>query len=162
MKTLTIKQPWASLIVTPSSEDSTKGIKDIENRTWPTKFRGTVLIHAGASTTFNAFMPDGSTVNDKLEELGLNWFYYDIPHSAIIGSVDIVDCVVNHPSVWAEKNNPADLPEGITFIKPVYNWVLENAVLFENPILNVKGKLSLWDYQFSEEDMKKAILKASM
>ena len=34
MKTLTIKQPWATLIA--------MGIKDIENRTWPTKFRGTI------------------------------------------------------------------------------------------------------------------------
>lgn len=38
MKTITIKQPWAWLIAS--------GIKDIENRTWPTKFRGRVLIHA--------------------------------------------------------------------------------------------------------------------
>jgi hypothetical protein len=40
MKTLTIKQPWASLIV--------EGLKDIENRTWATKFRGRVLVHAAA------------------------------------------------------------------------------------------------------------------
>ena len=39
MKAITIKQPWASLIV--------EGIKDIENRTWKTSFRGRVLIHAG-------------------------------------------------------------------------------------------------------------------
>lgn len=40
MKTISIKQPWASLIV--------EGVKDIENRTWRTKFRGRVLVHAGA------------------------------------------------------------------------------------------------------------------
>lgn len=39
MKAITIKQPWASLIVS--------GLKDIENRTWKTNFRGRVLIHAG-------------------------------------------------------------------------------------------------------------------
>jgi len=41
MKAITIKQPWASLIV--------HGIKDIENRTWPCpkKYLGQrVLIHA--------------------------------------------------------------------------------------------------------------------
>ena len=38
MKVITIKQPWASL--------ACLGIKDIENRTWATKIRGTVLIHA--------------------------------------------------------------------------------------------------------------------
>lgn len=41
MKAITIKQPWASLIV--------HGIKDIENRTWLTHFRGRVLIHAAGS-----------------------------------------------------------------------------------------------------------------
>lgn len=40
MKAITIKQPWASLIVV--------GIKDVENRTWKTNFRGRVLIHASA------------------------------------------------------------------------------------------------------------------
>lgn len=35
MKALTIKQPWASLIV--------HGIKDIENRTWRTDYRGPVI-----------------------------------------------------------------------------------------------------------------------
>lgn len=57
--------------------------------------------------------------------------------SAIIGSVEIVDCVINHPSVWAEKG--------------VYNWVLANPVLFEKPILNVKGKLGFWDYELPEK-----------
>lgn len=36
VKVLTVKQPWASLIV--------HGIKDIENRSWQTNFRGRVLI----------------------------------------------------------------------------------------------------------------------
>jgi len=43
MKALSIRQPWAWLIV--------NGHKDIENRTWPTRFRGRVLIHAGKGMT---------------------------------------------------------------------------------------------------------------
>ena len=39
MKVLTIKQPWASLIV--------NGYKEYEFRTWKTNFRGEFLIHAG-------------------------------------------------------------------------------------------------------------------
>ena len=38
MKALSIRQPWASLIVA--------GIKDIENRSWVTNYRGKLLIHA--------------------------------------------------------------------------------------------------------------------
>lgn len=30
--------------------------------------------------------------------------------------------------------------------KLIYNWVLANPVLFENPILNVKGQLTFWEY----------------
>ena len=144
MKTLTIKQPWASLIA--------MGIKDIENRTWPTKYRGTILIHAGKK-------PAGSihgllTTDQKYCASDQRPHAFVPLFGAIIGSVDIIDCVENHPSVWAERNNPADLPEGMVFIKPVYNWVLENAVLFEEPILNVKGKLSLWDFKLPENDSK--------
>lgn len=40
MKALSVRQPWAWLIV--------NGYKDIENRSWNTKFRGPVLIHASS------------------------------------------------------------------------------------------------------------------
>jgi len=43
MKAISIRQPWAWLIV--------NGYKDIENRSWPTKFRGRVLIHASKGMT---------------------------------------------------------------------------------------------------------------
>lgn len=38
MKVLTIREPWASLIL--------EGKKTIETRTWKTKYRGAVLLHA--------------------------------------------------------------------------------------------------------------------
>lgn len=41
MKAISIRQPWAWLIV--------NGFKDIENRSWRTKYRGPVLIHASAA-----------------------------------------------------------------------------------------------------------------
>jgi hypothetical protein len=43
MKALSIRQPWAWLIV--------KGYKDIENRTWATKLRGRVFVHASKGMT---------------------------------------------------------------------------------------------------------------
>ncbi len=39
MKVLTIKQPWATLIM--------QGDKRFEFRSWQTKYRGELLIHAG-------------------------------------------------------------------------------------------------------------------
>lgn len=41
MKALTIRQPWASLIAA--------GVKTIETRSWSTKYRGRLAIHAGLS-----------------------------------------------------------------------------------------------------------------
>ena len=42
MKAISLKQPWASLIVS--------GRKTIELRTWNTKFRGEFYIHASKTT----------------------------------------------------------------------------------------------------------------
>ncbi len=126
MKTLSIKQPWASLIA--------HGIKDIENRTWKTNFRGRILIHATANPAAEPYMIFSDEQIDVIEN---NMFeiigsYYD--NSMIIGSVEIVDCVQNDPSVWAEQG--------------VWNWKLANPILFEKPIEGVKGKLMLWNYEF--------------
>ena len=38
MKTLSVRQPWASLLVS--------SLKDIENRTWAPSFKGRIMIHA--------------------------------------------------------------------------------------------------------------------
>lgn len=71
------------------------------------------------------------------------------PHGAIIGEVDIIDCVINHDSIWAEKTE--GVMSGNQFYynekEVVYNWVLANSVKYEKPILNVKGKLSFWEYE---------------
>lgn len=145
MKAISIKQPWASLIA--------HGIKDVENRTWkcPQKYIGErVLIHVSASKMSSL----QKTLNlDQLKsferEVGPE---YDLDKlfakSSIIGSVEIVDCVINHPSIWAEKTA---LPEQLDN-KCIWNWVLSNPILFDEPILNVKGKLRFWDYEFSEYD----------
>ena len=39
MKALTIKEPWATLIIS--------GYKKYEFRSWKTNYRGKILIHAG-------------------------------------------------------------------------------------------------------------------
>lgn len=149
MKAISIKQPWASLICS--------GIKDIENRTWKTNFRGKVLIHASAKPwNYNKLCHYLTNYLDN-ENLELQKIIRDnnfssrwiesLPTSAIIGSVEIVDCIVNHPSIWAEKSlNKEDLnPLSWDVIKPTYNWVLANPILFDKPI-PAKGRLQFWDY----------------
>lgn len=145
MKAITIKQPWASLIV--------EGIKDVENRTWkcPEKYIGKrVLIHASAKPIkdgMGALSVCQITASDE-------WFknLKLIPVlGAIIGSVEIVDCVINHQSVWAEKSyfnvtsNPLPLEEENEPDYIVYNWILSNPIKFDKPI-PAKGKLSFWEF----------------
>lgn len=152
MKTITIKQPWASLIC--------QGIKDIENRTWPTKYRGRVLVHAGMAKT-NEYWPYKEPTRTYLERgryAGITFSEMKrgvvdscpLEFGAIIGSVEIVDCVINHPSIWAEKSpfagEAVELPHGeLELIKPTYNWVLANPIRFPEPI-PIKGRLGFWDY----------------
>lgn len=78
MKALSIKQPWAWLIV--------NGYKDVENRCWPTNQRGKILIHAGKS----------------IDREGLAYVKREFPRiplpetfetGGIVGEVDIVDCI---------------------------------------------------------------------
>lgn len=143
MKALSIKQPWASLIA--------HGIKDIENRTWPTKFRGRIYIHASAKSAGNLIdLLNHCQMSELIDYQYLNNQFVDAEFfSAIIGEVDIIDCVINHPSVWAEKTHQIGITlEGAPLYRgqKIYNWVLANAVLYNEPILNVKGKLSFWNY----------------
>lgn len=93
---LSIRQPWAWLIIA--------GLKDIENRSWPTRFRGPVLIHAakawgpdehydanevdlGRSPVDGSALP--TTHPPKLYQRG-----------GIVGVAEIVDCVTSHASRW--------------------------------------------------------------
>jgi len=151
MKALTIKQPWAQLIV--------DGIKDIENRTWKTNFRGRVYIHASQKAIPMNGLPNGfNPTKEQWQDLVHN--HWDIkegrlpdlmaayPCSAIIGEVEIIDCVLNHTSIWAQHiAKVIKVIDGVktTIDVPVYNWVLANPVKYYEPILNIKGALSFWD-----------------
>ena len=110
MKAITIKQPWASLIV--------HGIKDIENRSWacPWKYIGhRVLIHASGKPV-EMRNPNSVFTKAQWDSLPIEFqrkiiCAEGIVNSAIIGSVEIIGCSINHPSKWAEKtdecvNNP--------------------------------------------------------
>ena len=156
MKAISEKQPWASLIV--------HGIKDVENRTWPCprKYIGKrVLIHSSGShgKKFKVNLTDEQT-NAAFATIAKECMFGSLPFGSIIGSVEIVDCVINHPSIWAEKTESytagmnSKLHEDITGKKVIYNWVLANPILFSEPI-PAKGKLSFWEYENinSEDDI---------
>jgi len=118
MKALSIRQPWAWLIV--------NGYKDIENRTWPTQFRGRVMIHAGQAV-------DGQVLALWRVDSVLNTVPMpSISHlttGAIIGEVYITGCVTESTSPW--------------FCGP-YGFVIANPQAYEVPI-PYKGKLGFFE-----------------
>lgn len=145
MKTISIKQPWAYLICS--------GIKDIENRSWkcPQKYIGErVWIHASANrdSRLNSMSRSLFTENQWESVLGRKIdgiFEKMLIPSAIIGSVEIVGCVINHQSIWAEKSH-YEVNLALHPLRPIYNWVLANPILYEKPIFGVKGKLGFWEF----------------
>jgi hypothetical protein len=162
MKALSVRQPYATLICTPREDNPLLGIKDIENRTTRTHFRGRIYIHASAKWHDSTKSNDARDlltweqnrviphqVHGLFIDQGIIVKDHEIPLSAIIGEVDIIDCVVNHHSIWAEKTKGNYVGDGVFVLseKPIYNWVLANPVLYDKPILNVKGKLSFWEFE---------------
>ena len=92
MKALSIQQPWAWLIV--------NGYKDIENRSWVTKLRGRFLVHASQKYDHSAMNthPQRHVIKSILDAKGLK--ADDLPRGGIVGSVEVLDCVAHHSSLW--------------------------------------------------------------
>ncbi len=94
---LSIRQPWAWLILHAG--------KDIENRCWPTKFRGRFLIHAAKGCTMREFMDASDFVHDLLIREGTGRKHLmpgpkEIDRGGIVGEAEIVDCVRASKSPW--------------------------------------------------------------
>ena len=124
MKALSIRQPWAWLIAA--------GYKDIENRRWSTKFRGRIYVHAAMRFDKNAIMATPLSRKNFLDERAQSAIE-DLSHtwrsSAIIGEVDIVDCVTSSDSPWFTGR---------------YGFILANPKLYDNPI-PCKGKRNFFE-----------------
>ena len=89
-RALTIKNPWAALFVS--------GTKDIENRSWPIRYRGWIFIHAGKTREDAEWEACRSLMRHAgiplTPENGTSHY------GGIVGIARIVDCVTQHPSPW--------------------------------------------------------------
>lgn len=85
MKALSIRQPWAWLIV--------HGHKDVENRTWRTDVRGDLLIHAGKAIDTEGY----DWVQRTFPEIRLPR-QFDL--GGIVGQAVLTDCVQSLASPW--------------------------------------------------------------
>lgn len=96
MEALSIRQPWAWAIAA--------GHKNVENRTWNMRYRGPLLIHAGATMpsvadlkAFMVFVGDmekGSEIIAELEALE------GVHFGGVIAKATVVDCVDSSDSPW--------------------------------------------------------------
>jgi len=91
MIALSIRQPWANMIF--------KAGKDIENRDWPTKVRGRVLIHASKGCT-HAERDDALDFAEIVSGVRYTVDLKTIERGGIVGSVEIIDCVSESKSPW--------------------------------------------------------------
>lgn len=130
MKALTIKQPFASLIL--------EGLKEYEFRTWKTKYRGPILIHAGKGVDRKAMK--------KFEQYNLEY-----PVGAIIAKAEIEDVIyvddefrkmlkMKNPLVYSGVINDENW-EG-------YAYKLKN-IQKQDPVI-VNGQLGLWNFDYEE------------
>ena len=124
MKALTIRQPWADLIV--------NGYKKYEFRSWKTNYRGRILIHAGMSL--------GKYQVEKFSDYKLS-----LNKGAIIGEAVITDCILVDEDFANRLNEIEPLVYGQSGHVEKYAWKLENVKKYDSPII-VKGKLGLWNY----------------
>ena len=124
MKALTVKQPWAQLIV--------DGYKKYEFRGWKTKYRGKILIHAGMSL-------------EKDMMLRFKDYNLDCVLGAIIGEAELVDCILVDSKFNEELRNADPIVYGRSNHTETYAWKLENVIKYDAPI-PCKGQLGLWNY----------------
>lgn len=89
MRALTVCQPWAWAIV--------RGSKRVENRTWPTHFRGPLLIHAGKSRDW--FTQDAIEGIELLEARRVSPTMPGMEYGALIGRCRLVDCIASDVAV---------------------------------------------------------------
>jgi len=122
MKAISIRQPFAWLIA--------QGSKNIENRTWTTPYRGSVLIHAGRHVDPGLLAQFNLAVKEQNPGTPAPLVHI----GGIIGIVDLVDIVTTSDNEWF--NGP-------------YGWVLANARPLEfHPCA---GKLGIFDVDYPHQ-----------
>lgn len=134
--TMSIRQPWASLII--------DGPKRIENRPKVWHYRGLILIHASVTLRKNEMIRAGNLVRDKVFEEGARVLAQGVlqrgftspcglPVGGIIGIAQLTGCLT--AEAWG------DGPRDPFFMGP-YGLVLDK--VYPLPFHRCAGRLGLW------------------
>lgn len=133
MKAISLLQPWASLI----------GAKMIETRSWSTKYRGPLAIHA--SKGFPKLIRELCNREPFKTILSRTGFNLDnLPLGKIVATCDLVDIIKITPEFIATVQSP-ELDFGFYEVGR-YAWILEDVKRLEKPI-PAKGALSIWEWE---------------
>ena len=87
VKAITLHQPWATLVAL--------GHKTYETRSWPTSYRGPLLIHAGKGPTDHFLKGICNRVEEAAREEG--WLFGfplgSLPRGAVVAAAELTDVV---------------------------------------------------------------------
>lgn len=128
MKALTICQPYAELIA--------RGEKRVENREWPTRYRGPLLIHAGKSRDWL----DGETDIELANEFGRR-----IEFGAIVAKSVLVDCLHIDSIDRGDCDTRYPWIKGDPHASGTWCWILANIERLPEAI-PWRGSQGLWNY----------------
>ena len=134
MRAFTVHQPYAYAIVA--------GLKCYETRPRRTNIRGRVAVHAGKASLNRATR----ALSDRAfwELLGaVGGKTVDLPLGAVVGTVEIVDCVPVEEIV--DTLTPLERALG-DYSPGRFAWVLRNPQMFSKPI-PARGKQSWWNWE---------------
>jgi hypothetical protein len=137
MKVLSFLQPWASLTV--------MGLKKLETRSWSTKHRGELLIHASMGQS-------GALLAQEPPFLKYITDFSKLPFGAIIGKVQLTDIIkVQSLHMSDAVINQLTMEERAfgDYSNGRYVWVLEEPELFTKPV-KMKGTLGLWNFELEK------------
>ena len=131
MKVISLLEPWGSLIK--------EKVKYIETRSWQTKYRGELYIHASkrklTKNNWNAYKEQLSLLKNT-----------DFKYGYIIAKCTLVDCRVMTDELINEvKKNHNEYISG-NYEVGRYAWILKNIEALKKPIAT-KGQLGIWEYK---------------
>jgi predicted transcriptional regulator len=129
MKALSVRQPWASLIVW--------GLKTVEVRSWQPSYRGCLLIHAAKTQDETA-----------LARMGLE----RAPTGAVIGVVALTGVEALTVTSW---NRLASEHLDVGAFQPnLFAWHLESPRALEHPV-PCRGDRGLFEVRLSSEELER-------
>lgn len=128
---LSIRQPWAWAILHAG--------KDIENRNWETLRRGPICIHAAKGMTASEYASANRAIQRAVGRVDQAWLDRwlgvtaapaRLDRGGIIGTAEIVDCVMHSDSPWFQGR---------------FGFVLANVQPVD--FIPVKGALGFFDWR---------------